>query len=813
MQAPFQIRGVSVARSNHYLRLAFLLSVGAALCGCGSAYQRETDYIQHGRHYFAAGDYQKARVEFSNAAQIDPKNHEVHFLLGEVAEKLGDVRGAAGQYQAAVQEDPKDSAARAALGRLYLLAGLPDKAMELAAPGLAADPKDAELLTVRGAARAQLGDAAQALKDAQRAVTLAPRDPYAVALLASIYRNDSQFDKAIAVVHTALAQLPKSVDLRVMLADLYTRAKRPRLAESELKRVIALEPDVLVNRYRLARFYVLQKDDVAAEQTLRAAVAAAPKSVEARVQLVGFVLAQKGKTAAAAEIDRQTAADPQDDALKLAFGKLIARGGMTDQAESLLRAVIESAGTEPDGLEARDQLASLLLAHRDAAGASTLIDAVLKVAPRDDEALILRADISMSSGNVSGAIDDLRAVLRDQPNAVPVMRTLAGAYVRNGELGQAEATLRTAMQIAPKDGDTRLQLAEVLADENKLDQAASILEQLTKEVPVSLAAEQALVRVQMAQRRYGDAASSAEEIEKSDPKLALGYYLAGLADAAAGNTGPAAQAYQAALEREPDAAEPLIELVHLDLERRQPTRAIARIEAVLAKYPRNGVAWTLKGQVLANGGHLAQAIAADEQAVEVAPTWPSGYHDLALTQVVAKQPTAAIRTLQSGIARAHDSATLVMDLSALYRRLNRPQDAIALYQGLLAKDPRSTFAINNLAMLLATYRHDAASLALARKLAGELSSSTEPAAIDTRGWVAYQSGDYHGAESLLQDAVNRSPRSAELRYHLAMAELRSGEPDVARQNLEAALASNEPFDGADQARSALARLTKLTQAH
>jgi len=793
------------------LRLASVLSLAGILCGCGSAYQREMDYIRHGQRYFAVGAYQKARVEFSNAAQIDPKNEQVHYLLGEVAEKLGDVRGAAGQYEAAVEEDPKDARARAALGRLYLLAGFPDKAMELAAPGLAADPKNAQLLTVRGAARAQLGDAKQAMQDATQAVALDPHDPYAVALLAALYRDHSQLDAAIGVVRTALAQLPKNVNLRVMLADLYARARRPGDAEAQLKRVIALEPDVFVNRYRLARFYVLQKNDPAAEQTLRAAVAAAPKGVEPRVELVAFLMAQKGKSVAAAEITRQIAADPHDNALELAFGQLLAGSGMETRAEGLFRDVIDSAGTEPDGLAARDRLASLLLARRDVAGASSLINAVLNVAPRDDGALILRSDISLSRGNVSGAIDDLRDVLRDQPNAVPVMRSLANAYARNGELGQAEATLRTAMQVAPKDGNVRLQLAEVLAGENKLDQAAPLLAALVKEVPTSLAAEQALVRVRMAQRDYSDAESAAEDIEKGYPKLALGYYFAGLADAAAGKADEAAQAYEAALAREPNAAEPLLALVRLDLGREQSARAMTRVEAVIAKYPDDGLAWTLKGQILAKGGQFAQAIAANQHAIHVTPDWAPGYHDLALTQFAAKQTNAAIKTLQAGIRQTQDSM-LIQDLSALYMQLGRPQDAITLYQGLLAAHPKSDFLINNLAMLLANNRHDAASLALARKLAGELAGSSDPAAIDTRGWIAYQNGDYHGAESLLQDAVSRSPNSAEMRYHLAMAELRSGEPDVARQNLQEALASNEPFIGADQARSELAQLTKLAQA-
>jgi Flp pilus assembly protein TadD len=112
-------------------------------------------------------------------------------------------------------------------------------------------------------------------------------------------------------------------------------------------------------------------------------------------------------------------------------------------------------------------------------------------------------------------------------------------------------------------------------------------------------------------------------------------------------------------------------------------------------------------------------------------------------------------------------------------------------------------------MLLVTYRHDAASLARAQKLADQLASSSLVDVIDTRGWVKYKSGDYFGAEALLQQAVDKAPDSPELRYHLGMAQLRSGETEPAAVNLETALRATRPFAGMDEARAELARLRKV----
>jgi Tfp pilus assembly protein PilF len=47
-----------------------------------------------------------------------------------------------------------------------------------------------------------------------------------------------------------------------------------------------------------------------------------------------------------------------------------------------------------------------------------------------------------------------------------------------------------------------------------------------------------------------------------------------------------------------------------------------------------------------------------------------------------------------------------------------------------------------------------------------------------------------------------------MRYHLAMAQLRSGEQQAAEQNLESAVNANRPFAGIDDAKATLAQLKK-----
>jgi tetratricopeptide (TPR) repeat protein len=780
--------------------------IAGILCGCSSAESRKASYVAHGKAYYAAGDYTKARLEFSNAAQIDPNDAEARLMLGQIAEKLGDVRAALGQYQAAITLDSHQATARAAMGRLYLYGGLAKKALELTEPGLASDPKNAQLLTVRGAAREQLGDGAGALADARMAQQLAPDNLYAIALLASIYKDRSQFDQAGAVIETALRRFPNNVDLHSMQAELDLANQQPAKAEAELQRIIELEPNVLTHRYRLASFYLQQKDTSGAEAALRAAVRVKPDSVDAKLAVVELLAAQRGIGPATAQVDQYLAGEPNNDGLKLTLGEFLVQNNHPEDAERAFRAVIAHAGIGADGLAARNRLASLLITRNDSAAASSLITQVLKENVRDNDALILRSSMSLGKGETQAAIADLRAVLRDQPNAVPIMCTLAQAYQHNDEPELAEQTLRAAIQVAPKDVHSRLLLAQVLTNANKLDEADSLLLQLTADEPGNVPVKESLFRLQVAQKDYPAALATTRRIQVLVPRQGLGYFLAGLTEELQQKPEQAQKDYEQALQLQPDSGEPLAALVRLDLGHRQGARAMTRIEAVLARSPGNVVARKLKGELLMTQGQPDAAIAAYEDALKVAPNWDLAYQGLALAQTTARRYDDAVGTLLAGIRQTQGSTLLIGDLGRLYERMGRSNDAIALYDGVLAKNPSASFAANNLAMLLVTYRQDAASIARAQDLAAQLASSADVAAIDTRGWVKFKSGDAHGAETLLRQAVDKQPADPELRYHLGMAQLHSGEHQPAQQNLETALSSSRPFVGRDEAKAALARL-------
>ncbi len=106
--------------------------------GCGGAAERKERYLQRGQEYFDAKNYDKARVEYSNALQIDPKNAAARYNLGRIAEQQGSQTKHWATTRRRSMPIPVDIRSRAALARIYILGGLPAKASEILEPRLQA---------------------------------------------------------------------------------------------------------------------------------------------------------------------------------------------------------------------------------------------------------------------------------------------------------------------------------------------------------------------------------------------------------------------------------------------------------------------------------------------------------------------------------------------------------------------------------------------------------------------------------------------------------------------------------------------------
>jgi tetratricopeptide (TPR) repeat protein len=788
------------------LRLLVVVACGVLASGCGGAQSRLASHLKRGQAYFAQGDYAKASIEFRNAMQIAPKDTQARLMAGRAAERLGHARDAYGLYQSVVDSDPLNVEASADLARVLVYGSNPQKALEVIQPVLAKHPDEPTLLTLRAASELLLNKPADAVADADHALKIAPGNEEAVEVRARLYRQAGDIDGALTLVKGAVQRSPDAKTLHEVLADIYLAAHQPDQAEQQLRALIGLAPHEPRYRYQLATFYTRTQKLDDAQRVLEDAVKALPGNAQMKLTLVDFISTQRTRAQGEKVLRDFIASEPQNYDLQLGLGALLQRSGALADATRIFSQVVEKDGTGPKGLQARDQIAAIDLAEGRYPDARSVLEEVLKKNPRDAQALLLRGRMGLARGEPAAAIVDFRAVSRDQPQSAAIRQLLAEAYSANGEPALAEESFHAAMELAPKNMALQVEFAQFLLHTQRADAAVSLLEKAVSAAPEDPTVRDALAHAYLDKRDYIAARKAAEDLKTLRPQAAEGFYLAGLVAQEQNRLDDAQREFEHALAVQPQVLDALTALAHLELARGQVAQAIALVKGAVEHQPENAFSLNLLGEIYLTQKDMIAAGDAFARANKLAPKWWVPYRSIAASKYMAKDTAGALAAYEAGIKAVPTQFQLVAELAALYESLGRVDDAIASYDAWYRQNPGSPQAANNLAMLLVKYKTDRASLDRARDLTAGFASSNDGRLLDTNGWVHFKRSENTEALPILERAAERAPDSKEIRYHLAMAELRAGLTDRARNDLQTALSGTPNFSGSDDARAQLAAL-------
>jgi tetratricopeptide (TPR) repeat protein len=384
---------------------------------------------------------------------------------------------------------------------------------------------------------------------------------------------------------------------------------------------------------------------------------------------------------------------------------------------------------------------------------------------------------------------------------------LAAAYLAKGQPALAEEALRAAMKTAPNDTSVRVELAQLLARTERAAQGVTLLEETVKRLPDDVSVREGLVRAYLAAGNMQGARAAAEDLKTRQPQSAVGFYYAGLVAVQEKRLGEGQSNFESALKLQPRRVDVLTSLARVEVARGASAAAIGRVQSALEQDPQNVELVNLLGGLYFDARDFDHAAGMFARASALNPRLWEPHRNLALVKVAANDPDGAVSEYQTALKLAPAEPQLVADAARLYEQQGRIDSAIAGYEALYQKNPQvRQFAANNLAMLLVTYKKDEASLDRARDLTSNFVTSGNGMLLDTVGWVRFKRGEYQDALPTLERAMEQSPDSKQIRFHLAMTQLRLGLRDRARTNLEAALTGSDNFEGAEEARTVLASL-------
>jgi tetratricopeptide (TPR) repeat protein len=733
-----------------WVQVALGILIVTAVTACSASPQEKgRRYLDGGKQYVQKGDYQNAVIQFRSALKLDPRSVDALYALAQAELSLHEWIQAVSALDQAIELDPERQDVRLTRGNLYLAARDFSKAAADGAAIVEKDPQNGAAYRLLGAALAGQQQNVQAVQAFTRAAALAAKDPVPAIDLALVEMGLHRFADAEAHLRQAIALDPGAISAYVNLATALRLEGKPAAAIDVLQQAVTSNPNAIDLYVTAADLLASQHKPNDAEALLARLRTRAPTSADAALAIGWFYARHGERSRAVAEYDRGLAIAPADQALKKRLVDAYLITGQTQQAAAL------------------DQ-------------------ELMKDAPHDTMVHVNHARVLTAQGRFDDAVTQLQRDSSDAADSPQVHYYLAMAYWGRGDLSLARRELETALQLAPDLRIARKTAIDLCLAQKDLPAADRYGLQYVRQYPDD---ESGHIAMGVTDLREGKTAPArrefltARQLAPTDPVPALD--LAQAAEAEHQWVDAEAQ-LEAALRIDARSVVALGQLADYWVGRKQPEKAVARVQQYLKAFPDTARAYLILGSLMLGTRHDAEAQVALERAMQLDPSLMTAYVRLGQLYQQERQTPVAIARYEKALQLQPNQVWLCTLIGNLYLDEGNVETAKTYYERALTIKPDFGIAAGNLAWLDVQQGSNLdVALGLAQK-AKQLNPESVPIA-DTLGWIMYKKGLTPGAVRLLQECVQKMPDFAQYHYHLGKALMADGDLSQAKTELETAL--------------------------
>ena len=446
------------------------------------------------------------------------------------------------------------------------------------------------------------------------------------------------------------------------------------------------------------------------------------------------------------------------------------------------------AELHPDDAESWIALADLMVKRGWLEAPEAALDRALEAAPRRAEPHALRADLRFRLGRYHGARVDANAALASAAESSDA--------ARSARLTLARVALRTDGASAPgtEDGAPVPAAPRRSRDDAQIDVGG--LGTWAREAwPGRLGERRRQLEERIRQQGWTEARGIVDSARRAYPDSVFAPYLGGILELARGNAEEAERQLSEALVAAP--RNPAVVSALARAWSRKKNAAFAGEQLLrLAERDRSfALARYLAARAYVEARDPIHAEAALRRGLELQPDSPVPYQHLADYYFGLDRSPEALDVCQQGLERFPRDLALRMMLAQISAHVGRIGDAARAYEAVLSARPDLDIVEYRLAMLLASQEDEQALWHRAAQLLQDLQGDrpSDPLLVDVLGWLHYRAGDAHRARDLLQAAVKNVPEEPRPHFHLAVLYAHEGKRDLARTELDAALGSGRPF--------------------
>ncbi|PHR49460.1 tetratricopeptide repeat protein [Cycloclasticus sp.] len=770
------------------LKFVIVLMVAiVSVSACGSAKDSAAAYIESGQELLADGKIDKARVEFKNALQIEPKSAEAHYQLALLDENAKNWKSMFARLTRVEALDPKHYEAILKLGQLYVMSGDTTLALEQANKVFKDTPKNTGALILKSSALFKQDKYVESLTEVNKALSIEPSNIEASSLKAVVLNKLGKPQEALAILTKTIKLKPDDLSLNILKLTILEQQQKYNEMEYLYEQLIAKNPTQKWIYISLVQLFDKQGKYLEAKETLEALVASQPNTEETKLFLVSYIQDKEPNKALALLNDYITS---DNESFELRFSKvdLLLYLNKKDEAIVELKKITELDNeTGEYANKANVMLAYFDLQNNQQKAALNKINSVLENSPENENALLTLAKIELNNNNFDPAITHLRVILRNNPESEETLVLLAQAYLNSDSEELAEDSFRQTLTINPSNKAAALFVSKKLIESNDLERAELVLTKALNAKPEDDDLLDTLAQTKLLKKDWLGTETIANKWLEDNENSVKGLYLSARLLQAQEKHLDAIEAYKKVLEKTPEFIPALQGLAFSSIEINQKNELLTFLDSFIESNPRQVAAYAIQANIYKRDKQFDEAATVLNKGLKTEAQWLQGYSALASIYILQQQIDKAVNVYKTGLNLAPDNNELSIRLASLYEQNNEFSKAKALYEEVLERDSNIEPAINNLASLLTDQFRSEENLNIASTMTEAFKDSKQPHYLDTYAWVLVQQEQLNIAQPVLERVVSLSPNVAVFNYHLGVLYAKQKAWEDARTHLEAAL--------------------------
>ena len=582
-----------------------ILAAGTLTFGTGCSKEgKKTSHLERANEYFAAGDSEKALIEYLNVVRLEPTNQVAVARLAQLHYDRGEYSTAVPLLLRARALSPTNLEVRRRLGQMFLQGGQLEEARAEADAILEVDPVDEDGILILSRTVKDTNELAQ-VRVRLEELRARTGDKSAIQLaLGNLAVRSGDRAAAEAAFQQAVALDPKSSRAKLALGSLYWTRGRTNEAAALFEAAAQQAGPTSPERIRWAQYKLQTGARDEAKQILEAAAKSEPDNTSVGIMLGELALAENNLVECSNRVVKVLRQDPAHyDGLLLQARLLRAQGNHSQSIDVLQRAQTRYASSPQLAFE----LGVSHLANGNAGEAINRLYGALALEPQYVEANLLLADLQMAQGDPASAATTLQKFQAERPDIPRTQLMLANAYQAQGRLNDALAAVDTYLRMVTNDAAGSVTKGLILRAQTNNVAARQAFEQARQLAPQSEAVLYQLVELDLLDRKYDDAMRRVQAAIQQAPKSPGAAYLQARVHLARNEVAEAETALNKTLELGPNFSLAYSLLLDLYTARGDYAAAQAKLDAFLKQRPGNVGALMMKGMLYDRVGDLPQA--------------------------------------------------------------------------------------------------------------------------------------------------------------------------------------------------------------